>query len=856
MHDANEAVSATADDRYRLPRSVVPRRYELSLEPDLEEARFRGREIITVEVVDAVDEIVLNVVDLEIDEAWLEGPGERRLDLDVTLRDDTQRLHLGVAELVGPGEHRLHLGFRGTLNDKLRGFYLSVFTDAEGHERVIATTQMEATDARRAFPCFDEPDFKAVFAVTLVVAADLLAISNGAEIDRRAAGDGKVAVRFADTIPMSTYLVAFIVGPLEATEPIDVDGVPLRVVHQPGRAHLSAFAQEVGAFCLRYFADYYGIAYPGGKVDLIAIPDFAFGAMENLGAITFREAVLLVDPSAASQSEVQRVADVVAHELAHMWFGDLVTMRWWNGLWLNEAFATFMEIAAIDAFRPEWKRWLSFSNERAAAFAVDSLASTRPIEFPVHSPQDAEGMFDVLTYQKGASVLRMLEQYLGHDGFRAGIRLYLHTHQLGNAETTDLWDALEEATGEPVRRIMDSWIFQAGFPLVGAEAVGDSSLRLTQRCFRFLPADDPAASAEWSMPLLVADGSSEGPRRILLDQPATVVEVAALDEVIVNAGGHGFYRVRYDATLLASLRDRLDRLAPVERALLLEDTWAAVLAGDTAASDFLDLASAYDGETDRTVWVVLGTALGGIDRILDGDARERFAALVRRLTAPSLAHLGWVPAPDEGELTRQLRGTIIGLAGGLGADATVRAEARRVHDRYLVDASSVDPDVAAAAVHVVASSGADDEYEAVLARYRSATSPTEEQRYLGALAGFPSAELAARTLELAMGGGVRTQDAPFVLASLLVNRDVGPLAWEFVKRRWEDITGRFPSNITPRILGGVTALSTPVLAADVRAFVAEHPLPQARKAVEQHLERLEVNVAFRQREAERLSSSL
>jgi puromycin-sensitive aminopeptidase len=261
-------------------------------------------------------------------------------------------------------------------------------------------------------------------------------------------------VRFADTIPMSTYLVAFVVGPLVATEPVDVDGVPLRVVHVPGNENLTSFALDVGAFCLRLFADYYEIPYPGDKCDLIALPDFAAGAMENLGAITFREAVLLIDPDEATAAELQRVADVVAHELAHMWFGDLVTMKWWNGLWLNEAFATFMELAAVDEYRPEWKRWVAFTNERAAAFAVDSLASTRPIEFPVHSPEEAEGMFDVLTYQKGASVLRMLEQYLGHDGFRAGIRRYLRTHEYGNAETTELWDAIEEATGEPVRHIM------------------------------------------------------------------------------------------------------------------------------------------------------------------------------------------------------------------------------------------------------------------------------------------------------------------------------------------------------------------------------------------------------------------
>ncbi|MBA2625459.1 MAG: M1 family peptidase, partial [Acidimicrobiia bacterium] len=515
---ARTAEDLDASD-YRLPGTVVPRRYELVIEPDLDAARFTGTEDVTLDVLEAVDEVVLNAAELVVDEAWLTGPDGTRLDADPQLDEETERLTLALSGTAAPGPWTMHLGFRGVLNDKLRGFYRSTFTDADGATRTIATTQMEPVDARRAFPCWDEPDRKAVFGVTLVVAEGLLALSNASTLSEEPADDGRVAVRFADTIPMSTYLVAFIVGPLEATGPVDVDGVPLRVVHVPGKGHLAPYALDVGAFCLRWFADYYGIAYPGGKVDLVALPDFAAGAMENLGAITFREAVLLVDPEAVTQLELQRVADVIAHELAHMWFGDLVTMKWWNGLWLNEAFATFMELAAIDAYKPEWHRWVAFTNERSAAFAVDSLASTRPIEYPVRSPADAEGMFDVLTYQKGASVLRMLEQYLGTEGFRSGIRRYLSARQFANAETTDLWDAIEEATGEPVRRIMDSWIFQGGYPLIGVEAA-EGGVRLDQRRFAFA-GGEVVDAAEWPVPVLAstcgAGSSGSAPVRHLLD---------------------------------------------------------------------------------------------------------------------------------------------------------------------------------------------------------------------------------------------------------------------------------------------------------------------------------------------------
>ena len=314
------------------------------------------------------------------------------------------------------------LRFRGVLNDQLAGFYRSTFTDDAGETRVIATTQFEATDARRAFPCFDEPDRKAVFGVTLDVPAGLGAWSNGRLVSESPLPGGGRRITFADTISMSTYLVAFVVGPLEQTPVVDADGVALSVVHPPGRAGLTAFALEAGAHALRFFTNWFGIPYPGDKLDLVAIPDFAFGAMENLGCVTFRETALLVDPGARLALELERVADVVAHEIAHMWFGDLVTMRWWNGIWLNEAFATFMATMCTDDFRPAWKRWVSFGSEREAAMATDVLHSTRPVEYPVGPPEEAQGMFDVLTYQKGCGVLRMLERFLGAEPFRDGIR--------------------------------------------------------------------------------------------------------------------------------------------------------------------------------------------------------------------------------------------------------------------------------------------------------------------------------------------------------------------------------------------------------------------------------------------------
>ena len=447
--DMNQDSAPGMLDPYRLPRHVVPLRYDLRLEPDLIAARFAGEETITLTVLHPTSEIVLNAIELDITSAQITGESGPARQATIALDASLQRCHLTFATPLSPGVWRLTMTFCGTLNDKLRGFYRSTYKDERGTIHNMAATQFEATDARRAFPCWDEPDFKAVFATTLVIDPALTAVSNSTIASETHAG-GKKVVRFADTMKMSTYLVAFIVGRIEPTEPVMIGKTPLRLWSVPGKGHLARFGQDIAAASLSFFERYYGIPYPGDKLDLLAIPDFASGAMENLGAITYRETALLVDQQSATHGELERVADVVAHENAHMWFGDLVTMSWWNGLWLNEAFATFMEMLAVDAWKPEWKRWDSFGASRAAAFSVDGLHSTRPIEYPVQAPKDADAMFDVLTYEKGASVLRMLEQHIGPTVFRDGVRDYLHAHAYGNADTNDLWISLEKIAKQPV----------------------------------------------------------------------------------------------------------------------------------------------------------------------------------------------------------------------------------------------------------------------------------------------------------------------------------------------------------------------------------------------------------------------
>jgi puromycin-sensitive aminopeptidase len=707
---------------------------------------------------------------------------------------------------------------------------------------VIATTQMQSTDCRRAFPCWDEPEYKAVFSVTLVVAPDLLAVSNSREIERTTRDDGTVVVRFADTMLMSSYLVAFVVGPLEATDWVDVDGIPVRIVHVPGKGHLTDFGLDVATFCLRFFQDYYGIAYPSDKVDLVALPDFAAGAMENLGCITFRESLLLVDPATSTQADRQLVADVVAHELAHMWFGDLVTMRWWNGIWLNEAFATFMEILACDAYAPHWERWTTFGLERSVAFETDALSSTRSVEYEVRSPADAEGMFDVLTYQKGGALLRMLEQYLGADAFRAGVDHYLMVHSYANTETSDLWDAIEHTSGEPVRRIMDSWIWQPGFPLVSARVAGDD-LVLSQRRFSFDA--EMADGTVWAIPVRVRQG--ELVSDVLLD--ATELRIPAGDgPVVVNADGHGFFRVDYSDELLSRLSAEVVRtLSTLERYNLVDDAWNAVTAGAMTAAEFVELASRFAGESEYGVWQALAIGLRGVRRLLpdDGPVVDAFRAVVVELAGPALAALG-DPVPGEPDLTAKARGLLLGVMAIQGGDAASQQRATEIYEAWTIDPAAVDPELAAAATGIVAATGDEAMFARFIDVYRNGATPQVQLRHLYLLAEFDDPDLLTRTCEFAMTDEVKTQNAPFLLRQCIANRRHGALAWGFVRQHWTEANERFPRNTISRMVDTVRLLDRPEQVADVHGFFAEHPVEQAAQTMEQILERQAVNARVRE----------
>jgi puromycin-sensitive aminopeptidase len=576
-----------------------------------------------------------------------------------------------------------------------------------------------------------------------------------------------------------------------------------------------------------------------------------------------------LDEQTASHAEKTRVADTVAHEVSHMWFGDLVTMSWWNGLWLNEAFATLMEMLAVDAWKPEWRRWTAFGVSRAGALLVDGLHHTRPVEFPVNDPADAEAMFDVLTYEKGGSVLRMLEQHLGRDTFRDGVREYLRRHAYANADTADLWRAIESAAAPRAKSgagdiplMMQGWVFQPGYPVIEVERRG-GGLSLRQRRFTYLPADQrpegtPPPEERWVVPLQIrlrAGGREEARRMVLSTTEGRIDLPPRFEWALLNAGGHGFYRVRYGADLLAALLPGLGSLEAIERFNVLSDAWAAAVAGLMPVGEYLDLTGHFLDEPDRNVWTLLIGSFELLSRILDEGDRARFAAMVRARLGPAARRLGWTAAAGEDDLSRQLRGDLMAALGTLGQDSGIQEEAADVYARMQAGAE-VDANVIPAVLGILAYTGEAARYEDFYGRFRGTANPQEERRYLLALVGFRPPELVGKNLERTLNGDFRAQDAPLLLRAMLTSVHAREAAWEFLKTGWPEMRGKYAESGIRHMWEGIVGLTRPEWEEDVRRYVAQAKVDLGGRSIPQYLERLHMAVVMRQREGEALSKYL
>lgn len=826
---------------YRLPHTVEPRRYRLEIAPDLPGGVFHGTAEIEVDVREPVQEFILNAFNLTISDVTLRGAGGE-MSGTVAYQIADEQATLSWPQQVSPGSWTLVMTFDGVLSLDLRGFYRTTVNDAEGQPVVIASTHCEATDARRIFPCWDEPEFKARFAIAVVADPDLTVLSNGREVSQEIEESGKRRVVFAETMPMSTYLVALVVGPLELSPPDTVNQVMVRVAARRGYSHLTDVAQTAAAGTLRFFEEYFGIPYPADKIDHVAVPEFSAGAMENLGCVIYREELLLIDSDRSSPMEQENVVSTIAHETAHMWFGDLVTMRWWNGIWLNEAFATFMQVLATDALHPEWDVWTTFGQGRAYALSVDALASTRPIEYPVGPPVESWGMFDVLTYQKGGSVLRMLEQYLGPDVFRKGIHHYLVAHRYGNTETSDLWDALEEASGEPVRQVMDSWVFQGGYPLIRAEWQRDAhQLRLMQHQFRY----QGDGNGIWQVPIVLGisrrDGTRETVQVLLGAEPATIPLPEDLAWVLINQGGWGFYRVAYDQALWDRLMGALGEMTGSERLRLVDDVWASVLAGEAPLTHAVQLWRTLTTERDPDVWSAVARNWRLINVVADDAGRAALQQLVQDIARPVFEELTWAPAPGENVRRGRLRAIMVDLLGTTGADPKVRAEARERWVAHIEGSATVPPELLTPLAEVVAAAGGAGEWDLLYQAFKSARTPQDETRYLFALSHFQSPDVIRRTLDLYQSSEVRLQDGLIAIAYSLANRHASEITWNLIEDHWDEILEKYPKSMVQYLAQPVASIVEDRLAERTASWLRAHPVEEVARFVEQTLEFQAIN---------------
>ncbi|MBM31747.1 MAG: hypothetical protein CL764_02695 [Chloroflexi bacterium] len=837
------------NNEFRLQKSIVPSHYSIFIEPDLTNDTFSGSEKISISVLKKTEFIKINSIGLIIENVKLTGNIELNFSkIEEDKKHETITIHF--KSQIDPGCYNLEIKFSGNLDNSLRGFYLSSYKDNEDVEHKIGTTQFESTDARRAFPCFDEPEFKAVFSISLKLDQNLMAISNSPIESELTDSDGKKTIIFKETIKMSTYLVAFIIGPFEESETAIVNKIPIKIVSVKGKKHLSKYALNCAKFFLDYFNNYYGINYPGSKLDLIAVPDFASGAMENFGCITFRESLLLVDETRATESELTRIADVIAHEIAHMWFGDLVTMKWWNGIWLNEAFATFMATKAVDKFNPDWERWVQFGFERSAAFDVDSLEETRPIEYEVISPDDASGMFDLLTYEKGGSVLRMLEQYLGEESFQDGVKKYLKIHQYSNTDTEDLWESLEKSTNEPVEKTMESWIFQPGFPQIKVSEEKDS-LKLEQSIFKYEKTSNE--NQIWKIPIVIKSfsESDESIYKTLIEDNNKIIELNSSPDIfhLVNVGGDGFYRVQYSNDLLAKILKNLNpeknKLSNIERFCLLDDYWSDILSSNKTVDTFLENLQFFKDENDPEVLNLIISCLSFIDRFIDKNYSNNFKSFSKDYFSHLLKKHGFKNNKNDTNKIKEFKAALIRGLGNICDDEKTINYCKELFETYRKNPKNVEANSLAATISVLSNNGDSNLYNEFLNLYLNSSTPQDEMRFLFALSSFQNIDNFINTLELSLSEKVRTQNAPYLLGQTLRNKKHFSVSWNFIEKNWDIINDKFPENSIPRLLTGIRSITDEETSKKIKTFLKNNKVPQGQKTVDQHIEKLNINVKFR-----------
>ncbi len=770
----------------KLPKTVVPVHYAIELAPDLDSLALPGVEVVDIEVREPTARLVLNAVDTTFGAVTIDDDAQRA---DVALDAATETVTLTFAQPLAAGPHRLRIVFTARINKFGTGLFFVDYPTDKGSKRMLSS-KLEPADARRIFPCWDEPAFKASFALTVTVPRTFLAVGNMPVTREAPVAPNLKQVAFAPTPKMSTYLFVFTTGELERLT-ADADGVTIGVVTTLGKREQGRFALDNAVKLLAWFNDYFGTKYPLPKLDLIAVPGGFGGAMENWGGIIFFESRLLFDPSTNADTARRGIFLILAHEMAHQWFGDLVTMGWWDNLWLNEGFASWMQEKAAEHFYPQWRTWLNGYGQKQLAMALDARRTSHPIQQPVADSSEAIAAFDGITYNKGQALIRMLENYLGERAFRDGIRKYMAAHAYGNTTTADLWRALESAAGKPVAGVAASFTEQDGVPLIMAEtACSGDTQRMTLRQDRFVIA--PASSEgtvrsprAWSVPITVGLLNATQPAQVLLLQGSTEIAAGSCGEAVkVNLGDIGYYRVEYGPNSRAMLAKSLAGMTPEDRLNFVADSWALVQAGRAEPSSYLALVGELRSDDHRAVWDQVANALTRLERLArDRSERPALQSYGRAKLRPVFDRLGWEGNRSGDSDDALLRSSLISALGEFG-DGEILAEARRRFAGFLLDPQSL-PSALRDPVTRLVGIGADRaSYDTLLALARKTTVTTERLRYYYAAASARDPALARETLALTLTDELPSTIVGGVINAVASSGEQPDLAWDFVQKNF------------------------------------------------------------------------
>jgi aminopeptidase N len=825
----------------RLSENVIPSHYLLQFTPDLKAATFSGSEAIDVNIKEPTNAITLNAIELKFQSVEIDSRAGGAQSGSVSFDPEKQQANLTFAKTIPAGDAALKIHFTGILNNELRGFYLS-----KTAKRSYAVTQFESTDARRAFPCFDEPAFKATYDIALTIDAGDTAISNSAiASDTPGPGPGKHTLVFGTTPKMSTYLVAFVVGDFQCTRG-EQDGVKLRVCSTPDKVALTPFALNIAKFALHYYDHYFGIHYPLKKLDFIGIPDFEAGAMENFGAITFRETDLLLDPKTATFRAQRNATLAIVHEMAHQWFGDLVTMQWWDNVWLNEGFATWMENKWTGAMHPEWEIPQYVAGDKQSTLNVDAQPTTRAIRARADTPEEIDQMFDRIAYDKGGAVLLMVENYLGEETFRKGVHAYLAAHEYGNATAEDFWNAQTEVSHKPVDKIMESLVAEPGAPILefGPPAAGQVSV--AQSRFFLSPGITPDPQQKWTLPVCFKAGAKKQDCQVLTPSSPSLAAPAA-KVFFANAGGRGYYRSAYAPGQYAALVAQVETgLTPEERISLTGDEWAQVHADKATVGDYLNLVAALRSDPSSDV---LANAVDNVSVIADDVAstkeeRDALAAWMRRTLVPVYAQLGNASASDT-QHQRELRAYLFSILADQGKDPGLKAQARQIADQYLSDPSSVSPTLGQTALSIAAEDGDAALFDRLQKIYETSSDPELQDTALRELVIFTNPDLLERGLEYSVSPKVRNQDSAYqfkIAMRIPENRDQ---AWRFIKTHWDQVQAEFTTEMGSYLVEGTGNFCSVEARDEVKNFFAAHPVPAADSALRHAIEHIDGCIELR-----------